>query len=65
MIRETGACFRGHGRALGQRLADEVDQGDRIKVFAALVKNPKLARRHDVGCLALLAASLLLAGCET
>src|SRR5262245_48449532 len=65
MIRETGAFFRGHARALGQRLAGELDEGDRIKVLAALAKNPKLARRRVVGCLVLLTASLPLSGCET
>src|ERR1700724_562135 len=36
-----------------------------MKVFAALVKNPKLARRCAVRCFLLLAVSLPLAGCET
>src|ERR1700730_5256537 len=43
----------------------ELDKGDRMKVFAALVKNAKLPRRHAVGYFFLLAASLPLVGCET
>ncbi len=50
---------------LGQLLAGELDKGDRIKVFAAFVKNAKPARRRVAGCCLLLAASLPLAGCET
>ena len=65
MIRKTGACFRGHALSPGQLLAGDVDKGDWIIVFAALVKNAKPARRRVVGCFLLLAASLPLAGCET
>ncbi|HEX3494665.1 MAG TPA: tetratricopeptide repeat protein, partial [Methylocella sp.] len=66
MIRETGACFWDHAPALGQFMAGAFGKGDRIKVFAALVQNAKLARRRRTGaCALLLAASLPLAGCET
>ena len=64
MIREPGACFRGDAAALGQLLAGELDKGDRMKVFAALVKNAKPVRRRVVGYFFLLAASMSLAGCE-